>query len=229
MVDETTGDDGDAIAPGEAGGIRVVMADDHAQVRRMIRAALEEGGCQVCGEGSTADDAVQLAVELEPDVVLLDIHMPGNGIEAARRISLELPQTAIVMLTSSREDEDLFEALRAGASGYLLKGSDPAEIPHQLRDVLAGRAAMPTHLMARVLEEFRAPVKPRRRRSAAADKLSNREREIMELLAEGRSTDEVAQQLFVSPTTVRVHVSSVLRKLRVKDRQSAFRLIRGSD
>src|SRR5687768_10434982 len=105
-------------------GIRVVMADDHAHVRAMLRAALEDGGCEVCGEGSSAEEAVRLAVDCEPDVVLLDIHMPGNGIEAAKHISLQLPQTAIVMLTSSREDEDLFEALRAGASGYLLKGTD---------------------------------------------------------------------------------------------------------
>ena len=212
----------------EASGISVVMADDHAQVRSILRAALEEGGCEVVGEGSTADEAVRLAVAHEPDVALLDIHMPGNGIGAARRISQELPQTAIVMLTSSREDGDLFDAVRAGASGYLIKGSDPGEIPQQLRDVLAGKAAMPAHLVARVLEEFRAPRKGLLRTSTtAADKLSPREREIMELLADGMSTDDVAHQLFVSPTTVRVHVSSVLRKLRVKDREGAFRVIRG--
>ena len=212
----------------EVSGIRVVMADDHAHVRAMLREALEDGGCEVCGEGASAEDAVRFAVACDPDVVLLDIHMPGNGIAAARRISEELPQTAIVMLTSSREDEDLFDALRAGASGYLLKGSDPREIPGQLRDVLAGKAAMPPSLMARVLEEFRAPKRSLLRKpSPAADKLSAREREIIGLLAEGLSTDQVAKKLFVSATTVRVHVSSVLRKIRVKDRESAFRLIRG--
>ncbi len=202
-----------------------MMADDHVHMRAMLRAALEDGGCEVSGEGASAEDAVRLAVECEPDVVLLDIHMPGNGIEAARQISELLPQTAIVMLTSSREDEDLFEALRVGASGYLLKGSDPGEIPNRLRDVLAGKAAMPAHLMARVLEEFRAPKKSLLRKSTA-DKLSPREREIMELLGRGMTTDEVAQKLFLSATTVRVHVSSVLKKLRVKDRESAFRLLR---
>jgi RNA polymerase sigma factor (sigma-70 family) len=216
-----------ATAPEEPSGIRVVMADDHARVRSVLRAALEDGGCEVCGEASTADEAVRLAHEHEPDVALLDIHMPGNGIEAARRISEGLPQTAIVMLTSSREDEDLFDALRAGASGYLLKGSHPAEIPQQLRDVLAGRAAMPAHLVARVLEEFRTPRRALLRTSSALDRLSPREREIMELLSEGLSTEDVAGRLFVSPTTVRVHVSSALRKLRVKDRENAFRLMRG--
>jgi DNA-binding NarL/FixJ family response regulator len=209
-------------------GIRVVIADDHAPTRGIIRAALEEGGCDICGEAANALEAVRMATECEPDVVLLDIHMPGNGIQAARQISDDHPQTAIVMLTSSREDEDLFEALHAGASGYLLKGSDPRELPGLLRDVLAGKAAMPPSLMARVLEEFRAPKRSALRRKApATDTLSAREREIMELLADGLSTDEVAKKLYVSPTTVRVHVSSVLRKLRVKDRESAIRLIKG--
>lgn len=208
-------------------GIRVVIADDHAPTRGVVRAALEAGGCDVCAEGATAYDAVQLALEHEPDVVLLDIHMPGNGIQAARKIGEELPQTAIVMLTSSKEDADLFDALRAGASGYLLKGTDPLRLPEALKGVLAGEAAMPPALVSRILEEFRSPKRLRVRRSDASDKLSNREREIMELLVDGASTDEVAQKLFLSPTTVRVHVSSVLRKLQVKDRESAFKLMRG--
>jgi len=132
------------------------------------------------------------------------------------------------MLTQSREDEDLFDSLRAGASGYLLKDTDPAKLPDALRGVLAGEAAMPAALVTRVLQEFR---RPRRRvmpsRSAAAIKLSNREIEVMELLGQGHSTEEVANKLFVSPTTVRVHVSTVMRKLRVKDRDSAFKLLKG--
>lgn len=208
--------------------IRIVMADDHTRIRARIRAALEAGGCEVCGEGATAEEGIQLALEHRPDVALLDIHMPGSGIYAAHRISRALPQTAIVMLTQSREDEDLFDSLRAGASGYLLKDTDPAKLPDALRGVLAGEAAMPAALVTRVLQEFR---RPRRRvmpsRSAAAIKLSNREIEVMELLGQGHSTEEVANKLFVSPTTVRVHVSTVMRKLRVKDRDSAFKLLKG--
>ena len=210
----------------ELSGIRVVIADDHAPTRGVVRAALEAGGCEVCAEGATAYDAVQLALEHEPDVALLDIHMPGNGIQAARKICEQLPQTAIVMLTASKEDEDLFEALRAGASGYLVKGTDPAELPTILKGVLAGEAAMPPALVSRILEEFRAP-KRLRPKKGVGDKLSNREREIMGLLADGMTTDEVAKRLFLSATTVRVHVSSVLRKLQVKDRESAFKLMRG--
>jgi DNA-binding NarL/FixJ family response regulator len=206
---------------------RVVIADDHARTRARIRVALEAGGCEVCAECATAEEAVQAAMGLLPDVVLLDIHMPGNGIRAAQQIGRAQPQVAVVMLTQSREDEDLFDALRAGASGYLMKGSNPAQLPTALRAVLAGEAALPRSLVTRILEEFRAPSRPRfRRKTAAAAKLSPREWEVMEMLSQGHSTEQVASRLFVSPTTVRVHVSTVLRKLRVKDRESAFRLLR---
>lgn len=209
-------------------GIRVVMADDHAPIRGRIRDALEAGGCTVLGEGASADDAIRLALEHRPDVVLLDIHMPGSGIHAAQEIGRALPETAIVMLTQSREDDDLFDSLRAGASGYLLKDTDPARLAETLRGVLAGEAAMPRRLVARILDEFRAPTKKRFLRSTpAAARLSTREWEVMELLGEGLSTEEVANRLFLSPTTVRVHVSTVLKKLRVKDRESAFRALRG--
>jgi DNA-binding NarL/FixJ family response regulator len=208
--------------------ISVVIADDHVPTRATIRRALEEGGCRVLGEAGSASDVLALALEHRPDVALLDIHMPGSGIRAAHEISRALPETAIVMLTQSQADDDLFDSLRAGAAGYLLKGTDPARLTETLRGVLAGEAAMPRTLVARILDEFRAPANRRfRRASPAAAKLSAREWEVMELLGEGLSTDEVAGRLFVSPTTVRVHVSTVLKKLRVQDRESAFRLLRG--
>jgi DNA-binding NarL/FixJ family response regulator len=134
----------------------------------------------------------------------------------------------VVMLTQSAEDDDLFDSLRAGASGYLLKDTDPVRLPDMLRGVLSGEAAMPARLVARIMDEFRAPTKRRfGRTTVAAAKLSAREWEVMQLLSEGLSTDDVARRLFLSATTVRVHVSSVLKKLRVKDRESAFRLLRG--
>jgi DNA-binding NarL/FixJ family response regulator len=210
--------------------VRVVMADDNARVRGQIRAALESGGCEVLAEGASAEEAVKLALEHRPDVLLLDIHMPGNGIQAAQQVSRSLPDTAVVMLTQSKDDDDLFDSLRAGASGYLLKGADPTTLADSLRGVLVGEAAMPPSLVTRILQEFRGPARRRfLRKSAAADKLSSREWEVMEMLGQGHSTDVVAGRLFVSPTTVRVHVSSVLRKLRVKDRDSAFRLLRGEE
>ncbi|HEU4547672.1 MAG TPA: response regulator transcription factor, partial [Microlunatus sp.] len=209
--------------------IRVVMADDHTRLRAVIRQALEQHGCVVVGEGATADDAVRLTTEHRPDVALLDIHMPGNGITAAREIARTLPGTAVVMLTASAEDADLFDSLRAGASGYLLKDTDPAVLVDELRSALDGQAPLSRRLVSRIMEEFRSPATPRfSRRSRASARLSAREWEVMELLGDGLSTEEVAQRLFLSPTTVRVHVSGVLRKLRVKDRESAFKVLRGN-
>ena len=207
--------------------IRVVLADDHARLRGLIRAALESSGAEVVGEGATAEDAVALAMKHRPDVVLLDIHMPGSGIHAAGSITRLLPEVAVVMLTQSDDDEDLFDSLRAGAVGYLLKDSDPTLLGDTLRSVLAGGGAMPPRLVARIMDEFRAPARRRfARTSPAAAKLSAREWEVMELLSQGLTTEAVAGRLFLSPTTVRVHVSAVLKKLRVKDRESAFRLLR---
>ena len=207
--------------------LRVVMADDHARIRAKVRQALEAGGWEVCGEGATAGEAIELAMEHRPDVVLLDINMPGNGISAAQEISRRLPESAVVMLTQSADDEDLFDSLRAGASGYLLKSTDPAALTDVLRGVLSGEAAMSPALVTRILQEFRAPSRRVLRwKPAAVSKLSPREWEVMELLAQGLGTEDAANKLFVSPTTIRVHVSTVLRKLRVKDRESAFRMLR---
>jgi DNA-binding NarL/FixJ family response regulator len=209
------------------GPIRVVIADDHARMRGKVREALESGGCVVCGEGATSAEAVALSLEHVPDVALLDVHMPGSGIAAAYEITRALPDTAVVMLTQSAEDDDLFDSLRAGASGYLLKETDPARLTPALRGVLSGEATIPRRLVARILGEFQAPDSGRfLRRSPPAGKLSDREWEVMKLLSEGLSTQAVAQRLFLSPTTVRVHVSTVLRKLRVKDRDSALKLLR---
>jgi DNA-binding NarL/FixJ family response regulator len=208
--------------------LRIVIADDHARMRGRVRTALERGGCVVCGEGASADDAVSLVLEHRPDVALLDINMPGSGIQAARTIVKAAPEVVVVMLTQSAEDNDLFDSLRAGASGYLLKDTDPAHLAGLLHGVIAGEAAMPPRLVARIMDEFRAPTKRRfGRPTVAASKLSAREWEVMQMLGDGLSTDEVARRLFLSATTVRVHVSSVLKKLRVKDRDSAFKLLRG--
>lgn len=210
------------------GAIRVVIADDHARMRARVRTLLEEGGCEVVAEGATAEEAVRLAAEHQPDVVLLDIHMPGNGIRAASEISRASPELPVVMLTTSSDEEDLFDSLRAGASGYLLKDGDPAGLVDALRGVLAGDPAMTPQLVARIMDEFRQPTKRRfARKSPAAAKLSPREWDVMQLLGQGLTTEEVAGRLFVSSTTVRVHVSTVLKKLRVSDRESAFRLLRG--
>ena len=152
-----------------AEAFRAVIADDDARLRGAVSRGLEAGGCHVVGAARNADQAIALTIEHRPDVALLDIHMPGNGIRAADEIRRAAPDTAVVMLTQSRDDDDLFDSLRADAVGYLLKDVDPATLVPSLRGVLAGEAAMPPALVARVLDEFRAPAKRRfGRRSAAA-------------------------------------------------------------
>lgn len=208
--------------------IRVLVADDHAPTRAGVRASLDAEGFEVVAEASNARQAVELALDLKPDVCLLDIHMPGSGIAAADQLASELPNSAVVMLTYSRDDHDLFDALRAGARGYLLKDMDPDRLGPALHGVLAGEAALPRSLVSRVLDEFQG--RSRRKlfqKSQRPIQLTSREWEIMELLREGLSTEDVAKRLFVTPGTVRVHISSVLRKLRVPDRASAIRVLGG--
>ena len=181
----------------------------------------------VCGEAKDAESALALATEQRPDVALLDIRMPGNGIRAARDIAARLPNTAIVMLTVSRSDDDLFDALRAGAAGYLMKDTDPTLLPSALHGVINGEAALSRSLVTKLIEEFRRRSGLRRLsllgRSTA--RLTEREWEVLDLLKDGLSTSEIATRLYISNVTVRSHVSSIIKKLRVDDRAAAVRLV----
>lgn len=203
----------------------VVMADDHAPTRQLVASILRDGGFDVVAEGADAGAAVAAALRLRPDVCLLDINMPGSGIVAAREISAALPQTAIVMLTVARDDDHLFDALRAGACGYLFKGSDPDVLLAALRGALAGEPALSPGLAMRILDQFR---QDRSHRVYVPDRgavqLSAREAEVLELLREGRTTAQIARQLYIAPVTVRSHVASVLKKLNASDRDEAVRL-----
>jgi DNA-binding NarL/FixJ family response regulator len=212
-----------------AGGerIRVVLADDHAAVRAGIRLALAGEGFDVVAEAADGPGAVQAALREKPDIALLDVKMPGSGIKAAEEIVQALPQTVVVMLTVSRDDDDLFAALRAGASGYLLKDTDPGRLPFALRGVLEGEAALPRGLVARLIEEFRTRGKRRRlplMRQRGVE-LTEREWEVLEYLHDGLSTAEIADRMSISPVTVRRHVSEILKKLRVESREEAVRLL----
>lgn len=174
--------------------VRVLVADDHPPTRSGVRLALARGGFEICAEAADSSGAVEAARLERPDVCLLDINMPGDGIKAAETISRELPEVAVVMLTVSRTDTDLFDALRAGASGYLLKDIDPARLPLALHGVLEGEAALPRHLVALLIEEFRERRRRRRipvfgRRSV---ELTDREWEVLELMKDGCSTEEIA-------------------------------------
>lgn len=207
--------------------VRVLIADDHAPTRAGVRQVLEGDGFEVCAEVASGPAAVEAALAKEPDVCLLDIRMPGGGIAAASEIARDLPGAAIVMLTVSRDDADLFDALRAGACGYLLKDVDRSGLPDALRGALAGEAPLPANLVARLIEEFRE--RGRRKRlllkKTPGVQLRNREWEVLELLREGLSTAEIAQRLFIAEVTVRTHVSSILKKLRVPDREAAIQLL----
>jgi DNA-binding NarL/FixJ family response regulator len=206
--------------------IRVLIADDHPPTRADVRAALEQDGrFVICAEVADAPAAVQAAVNERPDLCLLDIRMSGSGISATREITSRMPDTKVVMLTVSRDQDDLFNAIRAGASGYLLKDTDPARLPHALHDVLQGEAAIPRWLVTRLVSEFKDHG-PRRRKvvSEAGYDLTSREWEVLDLLRQGLSTAEIAKRLFVSRVTVRTHVAAILKKLQVPDRESLRRL-----
>jgi DNA-binding NarL/FixJ family response regulator len=213
--------------PDNAEDISVLVADDHPPTRLGIRMALEGNGFAVVGEAATAAAAATMARELTPRVCLLDVHMPGNGITAARTIATSVATTTIVMLTVSRDDADLFDAVRAGASGYLLKDIDPDRLPHALRGVLDGEAALPRSLVLRLMAEFRGR-DDRKVGRGRASRLTSREWEILDLLSRGMGTAEIAEHLFVSAVTVRTHVSAILRKLQVADREAAVKVFRES-
>lgn len=210
---------------------RVLVADDHAPSRGDIRRILEaDPRFLVCAEAADAPGAVEAALRERPDVCVLDIRMPGSGIAAAWEITSRLTSTKVVMLTVSTDDRDLFAALRAGAAGYLLKDTDPARLLLALLDVLGGEAAIPRTLVVRLMEEFRD--RSSRRRSIVAEdlapRLTSREWQVLDLLRRGLSTAEIARRLVLTQATVRSHVASILKKLRVPDRESAVRLFEES-
>ena len=202
--------------------IRVIVADDHPPTRAGVRIALEANGFEVCAEVGNAASAIEAARRELPDVCLLDIHMPGDGIHAAEEISRELPETAVVMLTVSRTDSDLFDALRAGASGYLLKDAELSEISAAIRAVAAGLCAVAPGIAGVLLEFVRStPARPAERTPGASVALSPRERDVLTLLCQGCDNGDIARQLFVSASTVKHHVSRILEKIGASNRVQA--------
>jgi two-component system, NarL family, nitrate/nitrite response regulator NarL len=213
--------------------VRVVLADDHAPTRAGVRLALEQAEFDIVSEATTGPEAVRGALEHRPDVCLLDIYMPGGGIEAAEEICQALPGTALVMLTASDSDDDLFAALRAGATGFLPKTTSADRLAQALRGVLDGEAALPRALTARLIEEYRQ--RPARGRSARPGTgggaeygiaFTDRELEVVELLLRDLNTIEISQRLSISAVTVRRHISAVVRKAGVHSRRSAVEVLR---
>lgn len=211
--------------PSEA--ITVLLVDAQVATRAGIRRALESYGLAIVGEAASASEAVAAALAHRPDVCVVSVRLPGGGIEATAQIIDELPNTKIVMLTDSERDDDLFDALRAGALGFLPKSIPAARLPHAILGVARGEAALPRSTTARVLKEFRDTGSRRliQLKPGAGVELTPRELEVLQLLRAHGSTSEIAARLGISDVTVRRHISSLLQKLRVADRQGAIDLL----
>jgi DNA-binding NarL/FixJ family response regulator len=203
---------------------RVLIADDQALVRVGLRKILEaEPETTVVGEACDGEDAIASARRLRPDVVLMDIRMPVlDGIEATRRIVAEQPDARVLVLTTFGLDAYVYDALRAGASGFMLKDAPPEEIAAAVRIVASGEALLAPAVTRTVIEEFtrQSPV-PAPAASSALDELTPREREVLDLLARGFSNAEICTQLFISDATTKTHVARILQKLGLRDRVQA--------
>jgi NarL family two-component system response regulator LiaR len=195
--------------------IRTLITDDHKVVRRGLRGFLElDPELEVVGEASNGEEAVELARRLEPDVVLMDLLMPVmDGIEATRQIRRELPEVEVVALTSVLEDASVTGAIKAGAIGYLLKTTDADELCEAIKAAAAGQVQLAPEAAARLMHEVRAPDSP--------EALTERETEVLELIARGKANKQIAHELFIGEATVKSHVHSILSKLNVSSRTQA--------
>jgi len=200
--------------------ITILLVDDHALVRSGVRAYLEtQPELEVVAEASSGEEAVQLAAEHAPDVVLMDLVMPGmDGVEATRRVREVSPRSQVVVLTSFHEDTNIFPAIKAGAISYLLKDIGPAELAEAIRAAARGEAILDPKVAVRLMQELRG------NRTQAINpytELSEREQEVLRLIAEGMSNAEMAKKLVLSEKTVKSHVSNILNKLHLADRTQA--------
>ncbi len=201
---------------------RVVVADDHALFRYGLKAMLANAeGFEVVGEAATGEEVVEKVAQTRPDIILMDIQMPGtNGIEATRRVLERDPSIGVVVVTMFEDDDSVFAAMRAGARGYVLKGADAEEVLKVVAAVAEGEAHFGPEIARRLMGFFSAP-KPAAP-SEAFPELTAREAEVLDLIAQGWNNAEIARRLYLSPKTVRNHVSSVFLKLQVADRAQAI-------
>jgi DNA-binding NarL/FixJ family response regulator len=231
--------------------LRVVLVDDHRLIREGLKSFLGGRGIEIIGEGSTGRDGVRLARELQPDVLLMDLSMPEmNGLEATRLIKAERPEQVVVILTASEAESDLFEAVKSGAQGYMLKSLDPEQVIGQLEAASRGEAALTPALAAKILHELArsaagggpassAPAAPLDRPSSRAgapapdevEPLTARERDVLDLVVRGASNREIAEALVVTDNTVKYHLKNILQKLHLKNRAQvvAYALQHGID
>ncbi len=205
---------------------RVLIADDHPFFRDGLRVLLEATpDTDLAGEATDGDEVVALAAELQPDVILMDLRMPGpGGIEATRKILSTAPDTGILVVTMVEDDDSVFAAMRAGARGYLLKGADRDEMLLAIRAVARGEAVFGPGIARRLIQYFSARPQsaPARTSRTIFPELTDREREILDLVAAGHNNQEIAERLFLSLKTVRNYVSNIFTKLQVADRAQAI-------
>jgi DNA-binding NarL/FixJ family response regulator len=201
--------------------LRVLIADDHPLFRRGLRAAIDaREDLEVAGEAETGTEAIERSLELQPDVVVMDVQMPErNGIEATREIVSSSPHVGVLVLTMFEDDDSVFAAMRAGARGYLLKGSDHDEIVRAIRAVASGEAIFGPAIAKRLMAYFAASAGGP---AQAFPELTARERDVLDLIAEGMSNAKIAERLVLSQKTVRNHVSNIFTKLQVLDRSQAI-------
>ncbi len=207
-------------------GPAVVLVEDEPVTRTSLRRLLESAGFEVRAEAADAQTAIELSVRKRPRLCLVDLNIPGGGIRVVREVSQRVPGAVVVVLTASEDRDDLIDAIRAGASGYLVKSMDPDRIAHALRGVLAGEAAIPRFLVAQLVRDLQTVGRHRvlaGRRGRA--ELTSREWEILELMCDGLSGPTIAERLKLSPVTVRRHSAETVRKLGVRNREEAIALM----
>ena len=206
----------------EIAQVRVMIVDDHALMRRGIATVLsEQEGIRVVGEAANGSEAIAKAKELAPDVIFMDLNMPVcSGLEAIQTLQAEMPQTNILVLTISENDEDLFAAIRFGASGYLLKNAEPEELIQAIHQVALGGAVVSPFMASKLLAEFTQKTS-RLKMEDANTSLSPREEEVLQQLSQGLTNKQIADLLFISENTVKYHAHSILEKLNLPDRRAA--------
>ncbi|MFL5972893.1 MAG: response regulator [Gaiellaceae bacterium] len=201
--------------------LRVMLVDDHDLFRTGLRNLLEEQGVHIVAEAADGNLALQLVRELAPDVVVMDLNMPGmNGIEATREITRLAPLTRVLVLTISDQDGDVMDAILAGACGYLMKDSSIQDLMQGIRAASVGESLISPHIASKVLQRIRA-ASVEAGGAVARPELSERETEVLRLIANGKDNAEIAQELHISPKTVKNHISNILMKLQIENRIQA--------
>jgi DNA-binding NarL/FixJ family response regulator len=214
--------DGTGVDTGERDETRVLVVDDHDLFRTGLVNLLSDQGVSVVGEAATGESALRLVQELAPDVVVMDLNMPGiSGVDATREIATVAPRTRVVVLTISADGGDVVDAVMAGACGYLLKDASVQQLVSGIRAAAAGDSLISPQIAAKVLELLRAQTTASPRAAGSATDLSDRELEVLKLIAIGKDNAEIAQALFISPKTVKNHISNILMKLQIENRIQA--------